>query len=396
MPSDARGYRVPTIDLLRGLVVVIMALDHVRDYVMSGGVVDPAASAGVGLGLFFTRWITHFCAPVFVFLAGTSAGLMAARRSASDLGRFLFTRGLWLVFVECTIVALGWSFAPTGIAELGGAVLTPLQVIWAIGASMLVLSAAQRLGRCACLAIGLAIVAGHNLLDPIWPKPTDMFDLTQPSWVALHTQISWVIGPFLVVNVYPLLPWVGVMLLGFGSSRVFELEPVDRDRRLLRVGAAATAGFVVVRVLGIYGDPDPWQAQASLAGTIVDVLNVTKYPPSLLFLLMTLGPAAMICTWLDRLPASVARPLVAFGRAPFAFYIAHLYLIHVVAMALGTMQGFAPGDFLTFFLFFPKGYGVSLPGVYLIWVLVVLALYPLCAWVAGVKARRRDWWLSYL
>jgi uncharacterized membrane protein len=396
MPSDARGYRVPTIDLLRGLVVVIMALDHVRDYVMTGGVVDPAASAGVGLGLFFTRWITHFCAPVFVFLAGTSAGLMAPRRSASDLGRFLFTRGLWLVFVECTIVALGWSFAPTGIAELGGAVLTPLQVIWAIGASMLVLSAVQRLGRPACLAIGMAIVAGHNLLDPVWPKPTDMFDLTQPSWAALHTQISWVIGPFLVVNVYPLLPWVGVMLLGFGSSRVFELDPGDRDRRLLRVGAAATAGFVVVRALGLYGDPDPWQAQASLAGTIVDVLNVTKYPPSLLFLLMTLGPAAMICTWLGRLPASVARPLVAFGRAPFAFYIAHLYLIHVAAMALGTMQGFAPRDFLTFFLFFPKGYGVSLPGVYLIWVVVVLALYPLCAWVAGVKARRRDWWLSYL
>ncbi|BCS31224.1 hypothetical protein TBR22_A04240 [Luteitalea sp. TBR-22] len=395
MSTDARDYRIPTIDILRGLVIVIMALDHVRDYVMIGGIQDPAASASTDLPLFLTRWVTHFCAPVFVFLAGASAGLMSTRRTHAALGRFLLARGLWLVVMEATVVSLAWTFAPTGVAEFGGAVLVALGVIWAIGASMVALAALQWLGRRTCLVLALGIVLGHNLLDGVWPATTGMFDLTPPWWVGLHAQLSRVIGPFLVVNVYPLLPWLGVMLLGFGSSGVFDDVAARRDRRLLAWGAAATLAFLVIRATGVYGDPDPWRVQG-VASTVIDFLNVTKYPPSLLFVLMTLGPAAMFCAVAGRLPAALARPLATFGRAPFAFYMAHLYLIHLVAMGLGVAQGFVPGAFLTFFAFFPKGYGVGLPGTYLIWVLVVLALYPLCAWVAGVKARRRDWWLSYL
>lgn len=252
MSPSTRGYRLTSIDMLRGLAIVIMAIDHVRDYFMVGGDVDPMADRDIGAALFFTRWITHFCAPVFVFLAGTSAGLMTGRRTPSGLGAFLLTRGLWLIVVEWFVVATAWSFAPLGMEQLAG-----------------------------------------------------------------------------------------------------------------RVG-------VVMQV------------------------NVTKYPPSLLFLLMPLGPAAMLCALANRVPDAVTRPLIVFGRAPFAFYVAHLYLIHALAVAFGVLQGFDARGFLTYSFFFPTGYGVGLPGVYLVWLLVIAALYPLCQWVAAVKSRRQDWWLSYL
>jgi uncharacterized membrane protein len=221
-------------------------------------------------------------------------------------------------------------------------------------------------------------------------------DTGHPWWVALHAQMGIVSGPFFFLIPYPVLPWTGVMLLGFGTAPLFQEPAHRRNTRLLAWGVAATAGFVVLRGTGVYGEPNPWQVQNGAVATLIDFLNVTKYPPSLLFLLMTLGPAAILCACADRVPDAIKRPLIVFGRAPFAFYVAHLYLIHALAVAFGVIQGFQASEFLTYSFFFPEGYGVGLPGTYAVWLLVVAMLYPLCKWVTAVKARRHDWWLSYL
>lgn len=394
--GNQRSYRLTAIDMLRGLAVVIMAIDHVRDGFLAGAVQDPTHDPNVGPALFATRWITHYCAPVFVTLAGTSAGLMIGRKSAPELFRFLLTRGLWLLFVEVAIISTALTFAPTGIPQFGGHVLLVMQVIWAIGASMVVLAFAQRLGRPVCFALGATILATHNALDAIWPA-TRIMGPSAPLWTIFHSQISTTGGPFLFIFAYPLLPWIGVMLFGFGSAGVFERPPAERDRILLRAGLAMTGAFVVLRAIDRYGDPNHWETQArGVVGTVIDFLNTTKYPPSLLFMLMTLGPAAIVCSQADRMTGRLKDTLVMFGRVPFAFYVAHFYLIHVLALALGVAQGFGPGQMLTVFMFYPKGYGVPLAGVYAMWAIVIATLYPLCRWVAGVKARRRDWWLSYL
>jgi uncharacterized membrane protein len=383
--------------MIRGLVIVIMAIDHVRDMFMFAAEQDPMTNPNVSVGLFATRWITHFCAPVFVFLAGTSAGLMATRKSSAELARFLFTRGLWLIFVECVVISTTNTFAPLGIADAGGAVVLVMQVIWAIGASMIVLSAVQWCGRPACFAIGAAILAFHNLLDSSWPVTGNLLLQQSPWWVALHAQMGHRVGPFLFVFIYPLLPWVGVMLAGFGASKIFELPPDRRNRVLSGTGLGLTIAFVLIRGLDIYGDPNHWQLQpGGVTATFIDFLNTTKYPPSLDFLLMTLGPAAMLCAAADRFRGRVKDALIVFGRVPFAFYVAHFFLIHTLSVLLGLAQGFELRQMMTLFLFYPKGYGVGLPAVYGVWALVVLLLYPFCSWVARIKARRRDWWLSYL
>jgi uncharacterized membrane protein len=377
-----------------------MAIDHVRDYFLAGTEVDPMADPNISAAIFATRWITHFCAPVFVLLAGTSAGLMVARKSRNELARFLFTRGVWLILVEMLVISTAWTFSPGGIAEVGGLRWISMQVIWAIGASMVVLSGLQYLGRKACLALGAAVVAAHNLLDPIWPA-SQLLDQQWPVWVALHSSMSLPEGPFLFVFRYPLLPWIGVMALGFGISGVFELQPARRNALLLAGGAGLTMGFLLLRASGVYGDPNSWQAQpGGITGTVIDFLNVTKYPPSLLYLMMTLGPAAILCALADRIsggtPGAIKDALVMFGRVPFAFYVAHLYLIHLLSVLLGVTQGFTLHQMMTHSRFYPSGFGVGLPAVYVVWALVVAMLYPLCRWVAGVKARRRDWWLSYV
>lgn len=395
-PVDGRGYRLSSLDILRGLVIVIMALDHVRDFVMTAAVQDPTADPNISPWLFGTRWITHFCAPTFVFLAGTSAGLMGRRKTPAELASFLLTRGLWLVFLEMFVVSMAWSFSPTGIEEFGGRIYFGMQVIWAIGASMILLAGAQFLGRGACLAIGAAIVLGHNLLDPFWPAASTTGS-TGGAWVMLHARQLWEVGPFRVFFSYPLLPWTGLLFAGYGAAGLFELPEERRRRLLVRIGLGMIAAFIVVRALDVYGDPTHWHAApGNMAATIMSFLGTTKYPPSLLYVLMTLGPAALVCAYADRLYAPIRNVLVTFGRAPFAFYMAHLYLIHIVALLIGVTQGFGAGQFVTHYRFFPKGFGLDLPGVYLVWIAVVIALYPLCRWVTSVKARRRDWWLSYV
>lgn len=395
-----RAYRVDAIDMLRGLVIVIMAIDHVRDNFLGGTVQDPTEEPNIASALFFTRWITHFCAPVFVLLAGVSAGLMTNRRNPSQLGRFLLTRGLWLIFVEVFIVSSLVTCSPGGVPQLGGRVLLIMQVIWAIGASMMVLAGLQWLGRLPCLAFGTVIMAAHNLLDLVWPA-SHMMDLQWPIWVALHSQMSAAVGPFLFLFAYPVLPWIGVMALGFGLSPVFERSAEERNTILLRGGTTMTAAFVILRAAGFYGDPNPWQQQpAGAVATVIDFLNTTKYPPSLLFLLMTLGPSAISCVIADRTSGGIfgriKGALLMFGRVPFAFYVAHFALIHVFSVALGVMQGFELRQMMTIFIFYPQGYGLNLMGMYVVWAMVVAILYPFCRWVSGVKTRRRDWWLSYV
>jgi uncharacterized membrane protein len=394
--SDRRAYRMSSLDMLRGLVIVVMALDHVRDFVMTAAVQDPTADPTTGPLLFATRWITHFCAPTFVFLAGTSAGLMASRKSPRELASFLLTRGLWLILLEVLVISLGWSFAPTGIAEFGGRTYVGLQVIWAIGASMVILAGAQFLGRRACLVIGAAIVLGHNLLDPFWPAASTTGS-TGPLWAVLHARQLYEVGPLRIFFSYPLLPWIGVMFLGYGSAGVFERPAKTRDAWLLRIGTGLVIAFILLRVLDVYGDPQHWHVDPrGTAASVMSFLGTTKYPPSLLYILMTLGPAAIACAYAERLYGPARNALVTLGRAPLAFYVAHLYLIHALALLLGIAQGFSAQQFLTHYRFFPQGYGVGLIGVYLIWIAVVVMLYPLCRWVAAVKARRQDWWLSYV
>jgi uncharacterized membrane protein len=299
--ADQRGYRLTSIDMLRGLVIVIMALDHTRDFFHAGAAIDPLGDPNVPLPLALTRWITHFCAPVFVFLAGTSAGLMVARKSAADLAKFLFARGAWLIFIEIFVISTFITFSPGGLEQLGGHTLAFMQVIWAIGGSMVVLAGLQFLGRKFCLLLGALIVLGHNALDGHWPATANMMGTELPLWASLHTPMSKVIGPFHALFIYPLLPWLGVMLLGFGSAALFEREPAARNRALLGWGLAITAGYLVLRFVDGYGEPNHWQIQAHGAGTLIDFLNATKYPPSLVFLAMTLGPAAVFCAFADRM-----------------------------------------------------------------------------------------------
>jgi uncharacterized membrane protein len=396
---DRRSYRLTSIDMLRGLVIIIMALDHTRDFFHAGATQDPVSDPNVSVALYFTRWITHFCAPVFVFLAGTSAGLMVARKAPGELARFLITRGLWLVFIEIFVVSTGISFAPLGDEQFGGKTFLMLQVIWAIGVSMIILGLCQFLGRRVCLLLGAVLVLGHNALDPIWPTPQDYPPSAVPLWIGLHTVMAKPVGPFFLINAYPVLPWAGIILLGFGASLLFERPEERRRSGLIRWGLGLTGAFIAMRAWQVYGDPNGWQVQdGGAVRTLLDFLNTTKYPPSLMFTLMTLGPAAIVCAYSERWRGWLKDTLVMFGRVPFAFYVVHWYLIHSLCVLLGVIQGFPASALMTVpgGGAYPPGFGLTLPGVYAVWVLVVVSLYPWVRYVAGVKARSNRWWLSYV
>ena len=393
--GDERGYRLTSLDALRGLVIVIMVLDHVRDFFLAGLAPDFMNDPGVSPALYFTRWITHFCAPVFVFLAGTSAGLMVLRRSPAELGKLLLARGVWLILIEWFVIAAAFSFAPLGSAQLGGKTFVLLQVIWAIGASMVVLAACQFLGRKFCLLLGVLIILGHNALDFVWPSPDSFAPGAVPLWVALHARFREAVGPFFVVFSYPVIPWIGVMLLGFGAAPLFERREQLADR--LKVWSVALIlGFLLLRGFDVYGDPNHWDWQSDPLRTLMDYLNTTKYPPSLDYLLMTLGPAAIACAGAERWSGWFKDVLVTFGRVPFAFYVMHLFLIHALSVLCGTLQGYPASDFLSVYFFYPKGYGLPLAGVYVVWALVLVMSWPWVRFMAGLKSRSRAWWLSYV
>jgi uncharacterized membrane protein len=375
--TDARP-RLASVDVLRGLVMVVMALDHVRDF-FGDTHVGATDLQHTTVALFLTRWITHFCAPVFVLLAGTSAFLWAARgRTTTELSWFLLTRGVWLVFLELTVVRFGWFF------NLDYSMFV-LQVIWAIGASMVILSALVFLPTAAVAAGGIVLIAGHNLLDGVAPERFGAFAWL---WCVLHVPRPPVI--------YPLVPWVGVMAAGYGLGAILLRAPAARRRQLSTLGVAMTAGFVFLRYVNGYGDPSPWAVQTSPAFTALSFINVTKYPPSLLYLLMTLGPAIAALPALDRLTGPAVRVLTVYGRVPLFYYVLHIYLIHALAIGAAYLAHPDVGGSFTVAFAFPKDYGFGLPLVYVVWLVVVSSLYLPCRWFAGVKQRRHDPWLSYL
>lgn len=387
MAAAKRVYRLDSIDFLRGLVMVIMALDHVRDF-FTDVRFDPADLNQTDSALFLTRWITHFCAPTFVLLSGISAGLMHERKSTAELSRFLAIRGLWLIAIEITLVSFGWQFNLSSFTF-------GLQVIWVIGASMLVMAALVWLPFWAIIGFGAVVVLGHNALDyglfpaSDWTKPT-------PFWHILHNQGFSLVAGLPVARMYPLLPWIGLMPLGYALARAYKLDPEVRQRFLLQLGLALTLAFVALRLLNGYGNPSPWSAQDSGIFTLWSFLNTTKYPPSLAFLLMTIGPGLIILAYAERWRGKFVGWMVTFGRVPFFYYLAHIYLAHLLALFAAEMQGLGWRAMATAMWNMPQGYGFSIGVVWLVWVGVVAALYPACKWFAALKARRKDWWLSYL
>jgi uncharacterized membrane protein len=395
--------RIDSLDLLRGLVMVVMALDHARDFFHPG--VPPELIPDVTAGLFFTRWITHFCAPVFVFLAGTSAYLFSKRgRSKGELSRFLATRGLWLIVIEVTVVRFGWMFNLTYD-------LVILQVIWAIGVSLVALSVLVWLPTSIIALFGLAMIASHNLLDAtaINQRLTEAMDLlnwnvlAEPSalerlWVLLHVQAWMPLGAESgAIIAYPLVPWIGVMATGYAFGVFVRTEPRERRRHFLRIGFAATAAFLLLRALNGYGDPIPWESGGSSTATLIAFLNTQKYPPSLLFLLMTLGPAILCLAWFESARGAVARFFITIGRVPFLYYVLHIYLLHAGSRVYAWVRFGDEG--LAWNMVNdppPPEYSVGLWSAYVAWAAAVLLLYPVCRWFAGVKQRNKSVWLSYL
>jgi len=389
MQSDQpspRHPRLTSIDSLRGLVMVIMALDHVRD--MTTALPPGTDLSQAGAAFFFTRWITHFCAPTFVFLAGISASLYGARvRSTAALARFLLSRGVWLVCMELTVINFAWNF------NIGSRTVPVLQVIWAIGWSMVALAGLVWLPRKAVAAVGALMVLGHNRLDTVQPPAAN----ASPLWVLLHIQGRLTIhGTPVAFLGYPLIPWIGVMALGYAIGPYFVGARPQRTARLMQVGALLTLAFFALRLPTLYGEPIAWIPRATTVATVISILNVTKYPPSLQFLLMTLGPALILLGWFESRAGRVFESLITIGRVPFFYYVIHLYVIHGMAIVIGLLQGFTVRDIAVIFFFYPPGFGIGLGWVYALWVAIVLALYPACVWFAGVKARRHEWWISYL
>jgi uncharacterized membrane protein len=371
-----------------------MALDHVRDYFHADSYLfDPADLSQTNGILFFTRWITHFCAPVFMFLAGTSAFLVGERKSKKQLSTFLLTRGLWLMLLELTVVNFGWFF------NIHFSFL-PLIVIWAIGLSMVVLSGLIYLPKKIILMIGLLIVFCHNLLDNIHVAGNRFPAFL---WAELHEPHRFQIGDRTVATGYPVLAWMGVMALGycFGSLYSGKLNTEKRKRLLLLIGSAAVLLFIIIRATNVYGDPFPWTRQPAAFFTLLSFLNTTKYPPSLLYILMTLGPAIIFLSLAEKKLPRFTKPLIRIGRVPMFFYLVHIYIVHLLAMMLAELMGYHWSDFVLqrwpWLVPQLKGYGVSLGWTYVIWIAIILMIYPLCKWYDRYKsAHKEKWWLSYL
>lgn len=386
--------RVQSIDVVRGLVMVIMALDHTRDYfhvlAMTSNPVDLATTTPP---IFFTRWITHFCAPVFVFLAGTSIYLLSQKKSVEYVSGFLFKRGLWLIVAEILIVNFGWTFNPH-FNE------TMLQVIWAIGCSMVILGVLARLPFKVAVAIGFILFFGHNMFDYIDEATTGKMGI---AWQLLFTGQGnfHQVGNHFVGIMYAILPWTSVMLLGYGFGYFFrsEVTAIHRRKSLFTIGLSLIALFIILRGFNIYGDPFHWSPQKNGLFTLLSIINTTKYPPSLLYLCMTLGPAIILIALLEYVQNPLTNVLTTYGRVPFFYYILHIYLIHLTCAIVFFIVGFGidqivPKD--SPFYFRPGSFGFGLPAVYGFWLLILAMLYPLCKWYNNYKATHTNWWLSYV
>lgn len=389
MPTQTR---INSIDLLRGIVMIIMALDHTRDFFhITAWTDDPLNLQTTSPALYITRWITHLCAPTFVFLSGTSAYFVSLRKSKKQLSLFLLTRGLWLILVELVIVTLALTFDLTYQVSI-------LQVIWAIGASMVVLSALVWLPFPLILAIGLIIVAGHNLLD--------IYELRQNGshstfYKLLHVQSMVNIGGQQVLIFYPFLAWSGVMALGYCFGRYYLGDIMNRNKRTIILGATLLVLFVALRLADVYGDPLGWSVQKSPLYTFFSFINTQKYPPSLMFLCITLGISLVVLGLLGDAQNRVTRFITVFGRVPLFYYVMHFYLLHFLSACAFLARGHsfsegAKGIPGAMFKFIAPTEGYSLGVVYFVWIAVVFMLYPLCKWFSDYKRDHRQWWLSYL
>jgi uncharacterized membrane protein len=387
--------RITSIDFLRGTVMIIMALDHVRDYLYQGSFLyDPLDLAKTSGVLFFTRWVTHFCAPIFILLAGTSAYLIGQKKSKKELSGFLIKRGLWLIFLEMIVVNFGWNF---NIAFPMFLFIT----IWALGVSMIALAAFIHLPKKFILVICIAIIAGHNLLDGIHVTGNN---LPAFGWSLIHDQQFFTWQNKILLVGYPIIPLMAIMPLGYclGAWYATGYNPEKRQKNLLMVGGLTLTLFIVLRYANIYGDPVKWSIQKNAFFTFLSFINVNKYPPSLLYLLLTLGAACLFLSFTERLKGAVVNIVSIYGRVPMFYYLIHIYIIHMLAM---VASAFIPGqDWQIWILTKPiwfttnlKGYGFSLPVAYLIWAGIVVALYPLCKrYDAYKQANKSKWWLSYL
>jgi uncharacterized membrane protein len=357
--------RLVSVDILRGLVMAIMALDHTRDFFTSGGfdprdVTQPA--------LFLTRWITHFCAPTFIFLAGLSAFLYGRWSSTEELSRFLLIRGLWLILLDLTLIKFGWRFE-VDLYRLGAG------VIFVIGVSMVMLAALIWLPRWALASVILMMLAGHNLLDDL---RAEELGEASGAWHVLHEPGLVPLGDGMTLYIlYPLIPWIGVMAAGYLLCPLMQLEDKARQRFLFRLGATITLGFIILRASNLYGDPAPWIPQETWLSTVLSFLNCEKYPPSLLYLMMTLGPALMLLASFEHARGGLASVLATFGRVPFFYYVVHIYLVHALAVATAFAM---TGVFTT-----TPEINFSLASVYLVWLVVLGLLYPICRWFAELK-----------
>jgi uncharacterized membrane protein len=392
MGETGKRARIESIDLVRGVIIILMALDHVHDFF--GNLTDqPTILAKTTVALFFTRWITHFCAPTFFLLTGTSAYLSLGRMSKSALSRFLLSRGLWLIFLELVVMrfALQFNFDYH---------VTIVTVLWALGWAMIVLAGLIWLPTWAIAAIAVAMIVGHNALDGIDQATLGRWG---PLWSILHSPgIIYDNGQSVVLVSYVLIPWVGVTALGYVLGHTYRWEAPRRQALLLWLGMPIILGFVALRYTNVYGNFVPWKMHSSALWTIMSFINTIKYPPSLLFLMMTLGPVLLLLRIFDSGVPTFLRPAWVIGRVPLFFFVLHFYLIHLLAVAAswlryGTVsEVFQSPDLAHFPFSQPPGWGAPMPIIYLIWVAVVLTMYPLCRWYAGVKQRRSDWWLSYL
>lgn len=397
--------RVYAVDFLRGVVMMIMLLDHTRDFVHAGALQsDPTDLSQTNAALFFTRWVTHYCAPAFVFLSGVSIYLQKrAGKTTGELSRFLFTRGLWLILLEFTVVRFGIVF------NLDYGFFGMAQVIWVIGVSMIVMAALIYLPVKIVGALGIAIIVLHNLLDGFQLPPNIAFmgtpppDLSQTLWIILHQQgVVPIAGSSNAFIAYPLIPWIGVMAAGYALGTIYGWEPERRRRWLLIFGGCATLLFIVIRLTNVYGDPAAWARQDTPAFTFLSFLNTTKYPPSLLFLLMTLGPAMIVLAITDRIEGKRVwqRIAIVFGSVPLFYYILQWFVAHIFGIVLSLLAGKEVGYFFANFMdpsqAPPPGYGFPLWVVYAAWITGLIILYPVCAWYRGYKQRHKHWLLSYL
>lgn len=396
MPATvATKQRIQSIDILRGAIMLIMAIDHTRDYFhIAGSVNDPTNLATTTPILFFTRWITHFCAPTFVFLSGVSAYLAGTRRTKGELSGFLIKRGLWLVLVEVVFITFALTLNP--FFNVFG-----LQVIWAIGLSMILLGLMVRLPLRVIGAIGIIIIVGHDMLTNIKLPPNSAEDVLMKIFFTARGTVLALDKSHFIFALYAVIPWTGVMLLGyaFGSLYQTRYKPENRKTMLLIFSGVMFFVFLALRFINVYGDPAPWSAQKTGVFTFLSFINVSKYPPSLEYCLLTLSAALLVLAFTERSMGKLAGFFKVYGSVPFFYYVCHFYLIRILNVIVFFAEGYKTSQIVTPnapFLFTPPGFGFSLGWVYLIWLAIILTLYYPCKWFSKYKNTHKQWWLSYL